>query len=249
MSRELASLERAGASNLVYTEIGEAWATANPEFLDVAELMCACTAAEEPLRECSTYIGSGIYSEVRSFGAAAIKVSSATTGKKTSRMGERGKPEHLVNQFLFLSHFGEKLDHMTDGEITTPDQYLAFKTPYGNYVRVEEHMRTWITISDFNAKLNLQFTPEEGKNNKTVKARLISTLRDPVMRMGLNDLGLEKNEHLHSKNVMIPDNTIDIHSAPLCIIDQPGNYRGYLGKISLFLSNFKTEQLGAARSI
>ncbi len=242
MAGELYKLKSARARALVCSEKGEAWLEENPSFIELADQLCRNSAPEIVLREHSNYIGSGIYSEVRSLAGAAIKISSPATGRKTGMSGPF-KHENLIDQFRFLVTLGRYLMSETDRSITTPDQYLAFLTPYGSHLRVEEQMEGWISLASFVANQNLR--EQERDINGTVKGRILTTVRDPWLRLGLNDLGLEKREPLHSGNVLVPSSLDNLDETPLCIIDQPGPHHAYLGKLSVAL----TSNYGAAQEL
>jgi hypothetical protein len=170
------------------------------------------------------FIGMGDNSEVWSIDGVAIKVATPTTGRRSWRKG-RDSPEDLIDQFIFMKVLGDHLDPESD--VLTPIQHFALQTPGGNYLRAEEYMETWSPIGHWlhDRGHSIHDVQEDLASVKTQIARSIGS---PILRFGLNDLGLGKDHRLHTENILVPSSATDISEAPLCIIDQPTH--GIVGK-------------------
>ena len=65
------------------------------------------------------------------------------------------------------------------------------------------------------------------------KNRINRILGHAAVKIGLSDVGLDKNEILHGGNVMMPKDTADLDNPKICLIDQPA--KGLQGKLMLAL--------------
>ena len=93
-------------------------------------------------------------------------------------------------------------------------------------------MTDWLTIAEISREHELSRTDHEFFYNKT-KNRINRILGHAVVNIGLNDVGLDKNEILHGGNVMMPKDTTDLDNPKICLIDQPA--KGLQGKLMLAL--------------
>ena len=103
-----------------------------------------------------------------------------------------------------------------------PDQYFALRSPAGNYLHAEQWMVGWASLYDVATRRRYS-VEQEGVINREVKQRIIASVGHTVFRLGLADVGLGATEHLHSRNVLVPEDASDLRTAPICLIDQPAH--------------------------
>ncbi len=178
------------------------------------------------------YVGSGNNGVVWNADNVAVKISNRSSGKKNWKNHTSQKPENLIDQFNFLSIFRKYLENETDGAICTPVQFFALKNNKGEFLKAEELMSDWVTISEVSSNNNL------GRNDNEIfltqtKNRINKILGSSAIKLGLNDVGLDRNDLLHGGNVMMPKNTVNMDSPKICLIDQPA--KGLQGKLMLAL--------------
>jgi hypothetical protein len=184
--------------------------------------------AESELRG-EKYLGSGNHSAVWSIDDIALKISSHSTGKIAWKNPARSKPENLIRQLSFLELFKKYNDSSSDGYITVPEQYFAFRNIDGDYIKGEEDMIGWKQIKSV---CDDQGIVEQDRTEiyESKKSEINNYLNKTYMKYGLTDLGLKSGAMLHGGNILLPENTRDISNSPVCIIDQPS--RGIRGKIA-----------------
>ena len=179
------------------------------------------------------YVGSGNNAGVWDIDNVAVKVSTRLSGKKSWKHNTSVlRPENLIDQYHFLNYFGKYLEEETDGRIRTPEQFFVIKNFNNEFLKAEELMTDWLTIAEISREHELSRTDHEFFYNKT-KNRINRILGHAVVKIGLNDVGLDKNEILHGGNVMMPKDTTDLDNPKICLIDQPA--KGLQGKLMLAL--------------
>ena len=222
MSVEHDLLARVGADKVVATEAGLQWIEDNKEVIELFAAFCEAErgcANPQVVFQDHQFVGVGGRSEVHKLCDHAVKLSTPTTGRYPWKHGD-SSVENLILQQWFLSGLRNWLSDSGIGDIVIPKQFVAFRTPRRNYLRVEQLMEGWSTVDNMERSQQLGYEEAVSINDR-IKAR-INLLNGPLaIRVGLSDLGLGNGENLNSKNVLIPDDSDNIAEAPLCIIDQP----------------------------
>jgi len=211
------------------TESGLEVLSNNPKILAIINRFNESSIkAEDELRS-EEYLGTGNHSAVWSIDNIAIKVSSDTTGRIAWKHAKNTGPENLISQLRFLDSFRSYLASNSDGYITVPEQYFAFKNKDGDYIKGEEAMVGWRPI---NSMVNERCRTDDERAfvYDQTKSRIKNYLSSTFIRLGLTDIGLEPRTQLHGGNILLPHDTQDIINAPVCIIDQPS--KGIKGKIA-----------------
>jgi len=133
---------------------------------------------------------------------------------------------------IYLNTLRNYLKEESDGTISIPNQYFALKNISGDYLKAEELMHDWITISEVASNHNLNDDDRE-IFSRTTKSLIIKKIGSTILRLGLNDSGINKNDNLHGGNILIPKSTIDLDNPKICIIDQAS--KGLKGRLSVSL--------------
>ena len=179
------------------------------------------------------YVGCGNNAVVSNVDQVAVKVSTIMSGKKNWKHNSSTlRPENLIDQYHFLNYFGKYLEDETDGTIRTPEQFFAIKNFNNEFLKAEELMTDWLTIAEISRNHKLSRDDNRIFFNNT-KNRINRILGHAAVKIGLSDVGLDKNEILHGGNVMMPKDTTDLDNPKLCLIDQPA--KGLQGKLMLAL--------------
>jgi len=201
----------------------------NPRIISIVDKFNDNSTLAENELISDKYLGTGNHSSVWAVDGVAVKVSSHSTGRIAWKHTSNTGPENLIRQLNFLNIFRKYLDSRSDGYISVPEQYFAFRNFDGDYIKAEQEMTGWKPISSFCDAIGI--TDEEKSNiYNSTKSKIIGYLSCSYLKFGLTDAGLESKAKLHGGNILVPDNTKDIINAPVCIIDQPS--KGLKGKIA-----------------
>ncbi|HTH72706.1 MAG TPA: hypothetical protein VL737_05085 [Candidatus Pristimantibacillus sp.] len=178
------------------------------------------------------WVGVGEHSEVWRIDGVAVKASTHSTGRGVREKGNgtNGVPEDLIDQFNFMSALGLYLDAKTRGALIVPDQYFALGTKRGDYLSGQQFMDGWLDLEKW-AKANDLTRGQIIELYRSVQTRILDTVGDRSLRLGLFDLGLASWRRLHAANVLIHASSESAETDPLCIIDQPSH--GITGKLGL----------------
>ena len=155
--------------------------------------------AEKELRS-EKHLGTGNHSTVWSVGNIAVKVSSHTTGRIAWKHAKNTGPENLISQLKFLDSFKNYLASNSDGYITVPEQYFAFKNRNGDYIKGEQAMVGWRSINSIMNESDLTEDEMSYVYGQT-KSRIKDYLSSSFIRLGLTDVGLEPRNKLHGGNI------------------------------------------------
>lgn len=178
-------------------------------------------------------VGIGGKSEVYEVSGIAVKVCTPTTGRYYWRTGDT-TIENLIGQFKFLTVAGQYLEQSDPGHgITVPEQLFAVRTHRGSYIRAEQLMRGWRSLRSLAKERGLDEV-QEHTTNEQIKGRIIDGVGGFALKFGLMDLGLGRDEYLHSSNVLVPEDADQLAADRLCIIDQPSN--GLRGRVASMLA-------------
>jgi len=206
----------------------------SPEITQAVATFMENTRYPEHSVESFKHLGTGNHSIVYGFGAIALKLSTAFTGKLTYRYGTPIPPENLILQSQFLTTLSNHIHRNSIAEISVPKQFFAARSASGNFLSLHENLEEKMTMSEWMIEHELTI-PEEIELLNTTKKRITTQLGSFSLKKGLNDLGLEQGAALSSRNIMIARNTLDPTSAELSIIDQPS--KGAIHSIGGILNN------------
>ncbi len=176
------------------------------------------------------FIGSGNHSIVWNLENTAIKLSTYSSGKKTWINNFPQRPENLIDQFHFLNNLDNYLNKTKTQDIVVPKQYFALKNYKNEFLKAEEIMTDWATIAELSKEIKLS-NEEHNLAFRKTKIRINKLIGSSIIKLGISDAGLEKNDILHGGNILMPRDSLDIDSAKICIIDQPA--KGIRGKMAL----------------
>ncbi len=199
------------------TESGLERVASSPQLLELLSRYCVTDGKPEACFVGIPSIGTGCNSEVWEVDGMAVKLSTETTGRSAWLRGPTA-PENLLNQFRFMDalavYFGN------NAEVTAPDQYLALRSPHGAYLLVQQYMGGWQSLQSWiDGRPTLMDDPAPIVAG--VKERIKSNTRNPLIRLGLDDLGLPRQRPLYTKNILVPSDTECADETQICIIDQP----------------------------
>ncbi len=242
MANISSQLAKTGVKQLSYTEQGRDWLDSSPEFLD---LVLQLQNYKDPLAvECafkqqSAFIGEGRHSTVGEFGGIAIKLATSRTGEQGTKYGPASF-ENLVHQFVFLSILDEYLSSRAGDTIQVPKQYFAFKMSNGYYLRGEQYLQNdWTLLSHRFATMDWT-SGEQQTAADSIKQRIKDLVKSPLLRFGLNDLGLTSKSRLRTDNIFIDSSTDALAEAKFCIVDQPSVNCELVGKLCIALASLPT---------
>jgi len=205
------------SAHVISTEAGLERVSASPQLLELLGQFCVADSRPEEVFRGIPSIGMGCNSEVHEVDGMAVKLSTDTTGRSAWLLGN-SEPENLLNQFRFMDALATYFDGNT--EVTAPDQYVALRTRHGAFLSVQQYMDGWQSLQSW---LDGQVVPQDNPAPilAAVKDRIKGNVDHPLIRLGLEDLGLHKWRPLHTKNILVPSDTDRADEAQLCIIDQP----------------------------
>ena len=225
---ELSKLHRS-SSSFSFTESGLEVIKNSSNINDIVDKFVDSETDKNKLLDEFDYIGCGNNSIVRKIDGHAVKLSTDMTGRKVAFNGRGRWPENLIDQLDFLDIFAGYLERKTDGIICTPKQHFAIKNLNSEYLKVEEFMSDWIPISEAVRNEKLDFDEQEEFYEFT-KNRIVKMIGSTILKIGITDAGLGKNNKLHGGNILVPKNTPNLYDSDLCLIDQPA--RGIRGRIA-----------------
>ena len=214
MYRKASITTETSGAQILGTEAGFDRVATSPQLLELLGQFCVATTEPEACFANATYIGTGYNSEIREVDGMAIKLSTDTTGQRAWLLGT-SKPENLLNQFRFMSTLAAYFSN--NAEVTAPEQYLALRSRSGSYLSVQQYMNGWQSLQSWLDTHSNQATPILAN----VKGRIKNNVNNPLIRLGMEDLGLHRWQALHTKNIMVPGDAEEADEVQLCIIDQP----------------------------
>ncbi|HEY4963971.1 MAG TPA: hypothetical protein VIH90_04715 [Candidatus Saccharimonadales bacterium] len=228
MSTVARSIGEFPATRSVITDEGVSLLAARPDVDDLALRFCTNSIDSKALLLGNEDVGLGSNSNVWAVDGVAIKLSTVSTGRKDWKEKDFIFPANLVGQLEFLTALRRHLLDRSDGSITVPMQYFALQNQKGEFLKAEEHMVGWATLSSLAIAQGYSYEQAQALN-KTVKSRLALGVGSALLRRGIDDVGTNFGEPLISENILVPENADDLASAPFCIIDQPG--KGIMGRL------------------
>ncbi len=207
-------------ARIIGTTTGNELLGDTPELLDMVQAFLATPQFPEHAFDSLPYIGGGRNSIVRQFGDIAVKISTPTTGKNGWEYTANSSTENLFHQHLFLRTLDS---HLVDAaNLTVPDQLIAIKSKNKpHYVSFQQYMAGWQSLKSW-IQQDAQNTLSVEELRHHVQNRIKASVHHPLMRLGLNDIGLHRWSQLNAGNILIEPSAIDYTKSQLCIIDQPG---------------------------
>lgn len=195
----------------VISTVGRGRINSNPDLKELLDNFLRWPTDFDAQIEESTTIGRGNYATVHAFGDTAIKLCRADQ-----------EQEDLHVQFNFMSRLH---DHLAEGRqgVITPAYYFEMHNRRGDRILGCERMEEWQTVYQW-LHDNDPHAPKDQLDtiSGVIRRRVRTAIRAPHLRLGVNDLASESLNGAH--NVMVPVDSLDPTTAPLCVIDQPKSH-------------------------
>jgi hypothetical protein len=196
----------------VFTRLGREKVNTTKQLQDLIANFRTVPEVFDAQIEQSAEIGGGKYATVYAVGDTAIKL---------CRAADVGEDLHL--QLKFMSRLNKYLQGDKSHSLSTPAYYFAVENSRGDRMLGCQSMIGWQTVNQW----LIENKPDTSSGSAAVlsteiRRRINSAVKPLQLRLGINDLRGDYLDGAH--NVLVPIDTLDPTSAPLCLIDQPKNH-------------------------